>query len=109
MKLSQAVKMPEKKKSPDGKDCQCAALDYASCGCYADWSNYKQYNQALDELSSLTFDPRDCVEVDLETVTQIITRCLVGDEWPTGCIHGSAINITNQLIQNKKVWMNEKS
>jgi hypothetical protein len=42
--------LPEKKPSPKGKDCKCAAYYCGECGCSADWSDYDEWNAYHDAM-----------------------------------------------------------
>lgn len=43
---------PEKKdvKKGSGYKCKCFAYDNSECGCGADWTDYKQFNKAIDQV-----------------------------------------------------------
>ena len=43
-----AKELPKEKESPNGEDCVCMAHDESECcGCGADWSDNRPYNQCL--------------------------------------------------------------
>lgn len=41
--------IPEERESMDGKACSCFANNKSECGCGADWSDFKEWNNCRTE------------------------------------------------------------
>ena len=42
--------VPEKIHKIRGRDCKCGAYGESECGCYADWSDWRKWNDCIDEI-----------------------------------------------------------